>query len=161
MHCLKQLLLPYEKEKIQYWSPAGNKKKPLIYGNFQLHMLNIDMKNKMSCGWKHEKTLGFLCLFIFLLSVHKASPFAVIMILKKSSAGSLNPKLLSQNLCLATHQPEKETTNSSQDDATSPWKQNECIWTGASLPHSRISIRFCLNCTTFFVQGEKRLVPWK
>lgn len=49
------------------------------------------------------------------------------MILKKAWAGSLNPKVLSQNLCLATHQPEKKITNSSCDDATSPRKQNEYI----------------------------------
>lgn len=132
-------------------------------GNFQLYMLNIDMKNKTSWGWKHEKILWALCLFLLVCLFHKASPcpIAVIMILKKAWAGSLNPKLLSQNFFLATHQSEKETTNFSHDDATSPREQNECIWTAASLPHSRISIRFCLNCTTFFVQAEKRLVPWK
>lgn len=49
------------------------------------------------------------------------------MILKKAWAGSMNPKLLGQNLCLAAHQPEKETTNSSHNDATSPQNQNERI----------------------------------
>lgn len=57
MHCLKQLLLPYEKKKIQHESPSGNKQKPMNYGNFQPHMLNIDMKNRMSWDSKHEKIL--------------------------------------------------------------------------------------------------------
>lgn len=70
-----------------------------------------------------------LCLFVLVCLFYKTSscPIAAIMILKKAWAGNLNPKLLSQSLRLATHQPKSGTTNSSHDDATSPQKQNECI----------------------------------